>query len=185
MRFKQAAIIISHSAFCGRHWTFAVCSKFKGNLCDLLAFTSASNHSAGPPFPSRPAPGLLSSTAFTGSVSATVLTASSFLNLTMYKVTSKWSYGFLLHHKALILPCQQLFSKYIQRNSSFTLLICLILVEEMLCSWVVPMSSDDAPHKQIQNISLSKCVGVRPAFGLWAMHHLFVFICLYLWLTLT
>lgn len=40
-RWKQAAIIISHSTFWGRHSVFAVCSKFKGNLCDLLAFTSA------------------------------------------------------------------------------------------------------------------------------------------------
>lgn len=39
MRSKQAAIIISHSAFWSRHSAFVVCSKFKGNLCDLLAFT--------------------------------------------------------------------------------------------------------------------------------------------------
>lgn len=41
MRWKQAAIIISHSALWSSHSVSVVCSIFKRNLGDLLAFTSA------------------------------------------------------------------------------------------------------------------------------------------------
>lgn len=41
MRWKQAAIIISHSALWSSHSVSVVCSIFKRNLSDLLAFTSA------------------------------------------------------------------------------------------------------------------------------------------------